>query len=77
MSDVAWEYAVPVWRLRHQFCEVGPAEWSGPTNLAEIRSGAVRINAFTPDNGPIAQTDPWKDRLDLVERVADRHAFER
>ena len=35
------------------------------------------LMAFTPDNGPIAQTDPWKDRLDLVERVADRHAFER
>jgi len=26
------------------------------------------------DSGPIAQPDPWKDRLDLVEQAADTHA---
>jgi para-nitrobenzyl esterase len=32
------------------------------------------VMMFTPDNGPIAQPDPWKDRLDLVEQAADAHA---
>jgi para-nitrobenzyl esterase len=27
---------------------------------------------FTRDSGAVAQQDPWKDRLDLVEQVADR-----
>lgn len=35
------------------------------------------LMVFTPDNGPIGQPDPWKDRLDLVERAADKHAFGR
>jgi para-nitrobenzyl esterase len=33
------------------------------------------LMAFTPDNGPTAQPDPWKDRLDLVEHAADLHAL--
>jgi para-nitrobenzyl esterase len=26
---------------------------------------------FTPDDGPVMGADPWKDRLDLVERATD------
>jgi para-nitrobenzyl esterase len=29
------------------------------------------LMVFTLDNGPIAQRDPWKDRLDLVEQASD------
>ena len=29
---------------------------------------------FTPDNGAVMQPDPWQNRLDLVEKVADSEA---
>jgi para-nitrobenzyl esterase len=33
--------------------------------------GSSQLMIFTND-GPVAQRDPWKDRLDLVEQFADR-----
>ena len=35
------------------------------------------LMVFTLDNGPIAQPDPWKDRLDLVELAANAYAHGR
>lgn len=32
------------------------------------------LMAFTPDKGPVAQSDPWKGRLDLVEEIVDTDA---
>jgi hypothetical protein len=33
--------------------------------------GPADLMHFTPDNGPVVGPDPWKECLDLVERVAE------
>jgi para-nitrobenzyl esterase len=39
---------------------------------AAVRGDGTDLMVFTPDDGPRMQRDPWRDRLDLIERAAER-----
>ncbi|MDX2240089.1 MAG: carboxylesterase family protein [Leptolyngbyaceae cyanobacterium bins.302] len=52
------------------FIKTGNPNGTGLSAWSEFNSAKSQLMLFTPDNGAVMQTDPWKDRLDLVEKVA-------
>ena len=59
------------------FVKSGQPNGQGIPHWPKFDPVRSELMAFTPNDGPTAQPDPWKDRLDLVERAADLHAFGR
>jgi para-nitrobenzyl esterase len=53
------------------FAKSGQPNGQGLPKWPRFDALRSELMAFTPDNGPIGQLDPWKDRLDLVEQAAD------
>ena len=54
------------------FVKSGHPNGKGLPTWPQFDPARSELMAFTPDNCAIAQPDPWKERLDLVEQVADR-----
>ena len=58
-------------RYFKNFVKSGQPNGQGLPTWPKFDPGQSELMAFTLGNGPIAKRDPWKDRLDLVERAAD------
>lgn len=54
------------------FVKTGNPNGNGLPTWSEFDPARSNLMMFTPNNGPVMQTDPWKERLDLVEQVADQ-----
>jgi hypothetical protein len=55
----------------------GNPNGSGVPTWSKFDPTKSELMIFTPDNGPQMQADPWKDRLDFVERAADERSQRR
>ena len=53
------------------FARTGRPDPRGEPAWPEYRAGTDRVMGFT-DRGPVPEADPWKQRLDLAERLAVR-----
>jgi para-nitrobenzyl esterase len=59
------------------FVKSGNPNGSGVPTWSKFDPTKSELMIFTPDNGPQMQADPWKDRLDFVERAADERSQRR
>jgi para-nitrobenzyl esterase len=55
------------------FAKTGRPEPAGLPAWPEYHASGDRLMSFT-EQGPVAEADPWKGRLDLAERVAQRES---
>lgn len=55
------------------FVKSGQPNADGLPNWPQFDPVRSNLMVFTPDGGPVAEIDPWKNRLDLVSRAADAH----
>jgi para-nitrobenzyl esterase len=53
------------------FIKIGNPNGSRLPLWTRFNPARSQLLIFTPDDGPVMQVDPWKDRLDLVERVVN------
>jgi len=56
------------------FARTGRPDPRGEPAWPEYHEGTDRIMSFT-DRGPVPETDPWKHRLDLAQRLAARTGY--
>jgi para-nitrobenzyl esterase len=56
------------------FAKTGNPNGVGLPDWPQVDASHADIMTFTPDGGPSFGPDPWKDRLDLVERAAEAAA---
>jgi len=56
------------------FIKTGNPNGNGLPQWIQYNSARSDLMVFTPDNGAVMQPDPWQNRLDLVEKVADSEA---
>ncbi|MGF1937283.1 MAG: carboxylesterase/lipase family protein [Nostoc sp. ChiQUE02] len=55
------------------FAKFGNPNGSGLPNWSTYDPGKFDLMRFTPNGGSVMAADPWKERLDLVERAVERH----
>jgi para-nitrobenzyl esterase len=56
------------------FAKTGNPNGPGLPNWSNYDPARSDLMIFTPDAGPVVAPDPWKERLDLVERAAEAAA---
>jgi para-nitrobenzyl esterase len=53
------------------FAKTGDPNGGGLPSWPRYEPAQSALMHFTPDDGPVMGADPWKERLDLVERVVE------
>ena len=56
------------------FAKTGDPNRSGQPSWQRDDDAKSELMMFTPDATAIMQADPWKSRLDLIERAVDAQA---
>jgi para-nitrobenzyl esterase len=54
------------------FAKTGNPNGAGLPQWASAGNGSAELMDFSADKGPVLESDPWKARLDIVERAARR-----
>jgi para-nitrobenzyl esterase len=57
------------------FTKSGDPNGTGLPTWPKYNPARSDLMNFTLDNGPVMEADPWKERLDLVERAIERQAL--
>jgi para-nitrobenzyl esterase len=57
-----------------QFVKTGRPDVEGLPHWPQFDPSRPDLMIFTRDRGPVFQVDPWRERLDLVERAVERGA---
>ena len=71
VTDRDWAAAHALATYFANFARDGDPNGSGLPPWPRFDPARAELMDFTPNNGPVYGPDPWKERLDLVERAAE------